>query len=148
MEDFEIIRKGEIRVAGGGTFRVHRLVAGAFKTKPHPDADIIDHINGTRALNHAENLQCVTQRQNVVFGSGCPAVAINNDTGEAEVFDCIEDLVEMFNQMYPSLKSIMKTETHWDAGNHYFRSRDDAIKKKWNFFYVDNAQGNKMDLAI
>lgn len=112
MEDLEINRNSEvrskhslrrrstiikndgyeyIRVTGGRAFRVHRLVAEVFKTKPHPDADIIDHINGTRVLNHVENLQFITQRQNVVFGSGCPAVAINNVTGEVVIFDYIQE---------------------------------------------------------
>lgn len=100
------------------------------KPSRQPDSEIVDHINRTtRALNQAENLQFVTQRQNVVFGSGCPAVAISNETREVEIFNCIEDLVEMFNQMYPNLKSIMKTETEWDGGNHNFY-RDDSIKPK------------------
>ena len=44
------------------TFRVHRLVAAAFI--PNPDnKPCIDHIDGDRANNHADNLRCMKTRQ-------------------------------------------------------------------------------------
>lgn len=45
------------------TFRVHRLVAAAFI--PNPDnKPCIDHIDGDRANNHADNLRWVTYLEN------------------------------------------------------------------------------------
>ena len=45
------------------TFRVHRLVAAAFI--PNPDnKPCIDHIDGDRANNHADNLRWVTYMEN------------------------------------------------------------------------------------
>ena len=45
------------------TFRLHRLVAAAFI--PNPDnKPCIDHIDGDRANNHADNLRWVTYLEN------------------------------------------------------------------------------------
>lgn len=45
------------------TFRLHRLVAAAFI--PNPDnLPEIDHIDGDRANNHADNLRWSTRKQN------------------------------------------------------------------------------------
>lgn len=45
------------------TFRIHRLVAAAFI--PNPDnKPCIDHIDGDRANNHADNLRWVTYLEN------------------------------------------------------------------------------------
>lgn len=45
------------------TFRLHRLVAAAFI--PNPDnKPCIDHIDGDRANNHADNLRWSTRKQN------------------------------------------------------------------------------------
>ena len=47
----------------GKMFRVHRLVAAAFI--PNPDnKPCIDHIDGDRANNHADNLRWVTVKEN------------------------------------------------------------------------------------
>ena len=45
------------------TFRLHRLVAAAFI--PNPDnKPCVDHIDGDRANNHADNLRWVTAKEN------------------------------------------------------------------------------------
>ena len=47
----------------GKMFRVHRLVAAAFI--PNPDnKPCIDHIDGNRTNNHADNLRWVTAKEN------------------------------------------------------------------------------------
>ena len=45
------------------TFRVHRLVAAAFIPNPE-NKPCIDHIDGDRANNHADNLRWVTVKEN------------------------------------------------------------------------------------
>lgn len=45
------------------TFRLHRLVAAAFIPNPE-NKPCIDHIDGDRANNHADNLRWVTAKEN------------------------------------------------------------------------------------
>mgnify|MGYP002991328437 CR=1 FL=1 len=47
----------------GKMFRVHRLVAAAFIPNPE-NKPCIDHIDGDRANNHADNLRWSTRKQN------------------------------------------------------------------------------------
>ena len=47
----------------GKMFRVHRLVAAAFIPNPE-NKPCIDHIDGDRANNHADNLRWVTYLEN------------------------------------------------------------------------------------
>ena len=47
----------------GKMFRVHRLVAAAFIPNPE-NKPCIDHIDGNRANNHADNLRWVTAKEN------------------------------------------------------------------------------------
>lgn len=47
----------------GKMFRVHRLVAAAFIPNPE-NKPCVDHIDGDRANNHADNLRWVTVKEN------------------------------------------------------------------------------------
>jgi hypothetical protein len=47
----------------GKMFRIHRLVAAAFIPNPE-NKPCIDHIDGDRANNHADNLRWVTVKEN------------------------------------------------------------------------------------
>ena len=47
----------------GKMFRVHRLVAAAFIPNPE-NKPCVDHIDGDRANNHADNLRWVTAKEN------------------------------------------------------------------------------------
>jgi len=53
-----------VDLRGIGTRSVHRLVAGAFCTKLD-DLQVVNHINGTKTDNRAENLEWVSKRQNM-----------------------------------------------------------------------------------
>lgn len=51
--------------SGQKTFTVHRLVADAFVINDEPDKKVeVDHVNGNRMDNRAENLNWVTRSEN------------------------------------------------------------------------------------
>lgn len=51
------------------SLRVHRIVYQTF-VGPIPDGWVIDHINGDKSDNRLENLQCITQQDNVNKSKG------------------------------------------------------------------------------
>jgi hypothetical protein len=57
----------KLRVPGtkhGVIKTIHILVASAFLPPPQPDQRVIDHINGVKTDNRADNLEWVTQQEN------------------------------------------------------------------------------------
>lgn len=48
------------------TFKVHRLVCGAFYVKPH-DKNYVDHRDGNKTNNNASNLRWCTFKENIRF---------------------------------------------------------------------------------
>ena len=61
------------------TFAVHRLVADAFLTKPEKATEV-NHIDGNKLNNKIENLEWVTQRENMIHSID---VLGNNPFGKA-----------------------------------------------------------------
>lgn len=156
LEKFEINKKGEIRQRGSRSLRnlvinskgyedfrgdtksykFHRLMTGTFLTQPNDEAVHVDHINGTRDLNHICNLRLVTPRENQVFAHGCPTVVIDTETGDTETFDCIIDCAQVYNELYPGLKDILYRNTEWNGGKHSFY-RDEFQECNMQHFYLD-----------
>ena len=55
-----------VKIMGGKTFMVHRLVAEHFCIKPNSDPKlVVNHLDGNRLNNHYSNLEWCTQKENV-----------------------------------------------------------------------------------
>lgn len=88
-------------VIAGKMHYVHRLVAAAF-VQGYQDGLIVNHKDGDRKHNHAENLEWVTHRENNIHARdvlriqytprpAVPVVATNLATGEETTFDRMEN---------------------------------------------------------
>ena len=81
------------RIVDGKTisFRIHRLVALAFLEKPlFKEQNIVDHIDGNKLNNAAENLRWCTYEENARNASeknSRKVIAVNVNTGETRVYN-------------------------------------------------------------
>lgn len=58
------LRRGSV-AAGGKHVLLHRLVARVFIGEPYEPGLVVDHIDGNKYNNAAENLRWITQSKNV-----------------------------------------------------------------------------------
>jgi hypothetical protein len=67
------LRHGYLSVKiGGRCFQVHQLVAIAFLNHiPCKLKRVVDHVDGVKSNNHLDNLQIVTQRDNLAKSNRC-----------------------------------------------------------------------------
>lgn len=88
-------------------FRVHTLVALAFLEKPvFPDMSVIDHIDGNKLNNAAENLRWCTYEENAKNAKekNCTRVVIVSVlSGESHVFCGLADAAEFLHSSYTTI---------------------------------------------
>lgn len=85
----------QIHLAKDGVYKaflVHRLVAFAFLEKPL-EKNVVDHINGVRSDNRAENLRWCTTKENMNYDDVRRNISICQKTNE----NCIAHQKEMQN---------------------------------------------------
>jgi len=100
-------------------FRSHRFIYECFHGVI-TDKRVVDHINNTKTDNRLDNLQLITQRENITKdnagGKSLPPIkirAINTETGESFDYESIKkaakDLIINSGLIYHLLKGLQKT---------------------------------------
>lgn len=119
------------------TFKVHREVAKAFLANPH-NLPQVNHIDGNKQNNSAENLEWVTNIENAhhaiaaglwenVFktskkvndGRKTPVIAVCEDTGERRYFASVSDAERFFDTRH--ISDVLNGKRRSAAGNRFYR---------------------------
>ena len=85
-------------------FTVHKLVALAFIGKPPTNAHVVNHIDGNKQNNNIENLEYITQRENVIhafrLGLATPPIPVTKKVlciDEGIVFETVTEAANWSN---------------------------------------------------
>ena len=90
-------------------YRVHRLVAEAYL--PNPDnLPQVDHIDGNKTHNYVNNLQWITNRDNVRKGRNKPILQYDLDGNFIREWECTADVgIEVHSHICQCLKGRSKS---------------------------------------
>ena len=114
-------------------YRKHRFIFECFHGKINDVKLVVDHINNIKTDNRLENLQLLTQSQNLKKehrkGEKLPSIrvrAININTSESfdyhSIYECCKKLDINHSSIYRVLKGLNKTATSkHDKNKYYFK---------------------------
>ena len=111
-------------------YQKHRFIFECFHGKINDAKLVVDHINNIKTDNRLENLQSITQSQNVKKdhgkGKNLPAIkvrAINMNTGESSDYDSLYQCSKGLDIVHASIRKVLsgiyKTATSKLDGNKY-----------------------------
>lgn len=117
------LREGNKRT----TKRIHKIIAELFVNNPNPDYyNIVNHINGIRNDNRAENLEWTDIRTNVKeqdrsLSTLAKSIEYTDKEDNKKTFESITEAAEYFNISRTTLRYRLKNST-------IFRDRVDWLK--------------------
>lgn len=144
---------------------VHRLVCEAFHPNPE-EKPCVNHINGIKTCNDADNLEWVTHYENTHSGGTLEKIKKNKGqailaieiqtTGRRQeplCFDCVQDITDIFGICYESLvraldnnaKTIKPVKTFKDITNPRFvpdMLLKDMTGRMWLFNRIERKWDN------
>lgn len=101
-------------------FKVHRFVAEVWCEKPPNQLDlVVDHIDGNRINNKAENLRWVSKKQNSIFATGKKIKSINIKNDNIMYFNSLSEATENLDALQPNISKVLKGERK-SAGGYRF----------------------------
>lgn len=122
--DIQSDAEGYLRCSFGGTVgrdRIHRLVAKMFVKNDDPEnKKFVDHIDGNKQNNRADNLRWVTSKQNTQYAAdmgkfsnpqkNIPVSAINTKTGKVVISNSQMSLCKKENLDDGSVNKVLKNK--------------------------------------
>lgn len=124
QHDFKGYRRVEFRIKGERVkFRVHRLVAQAFIPNPE-NKPFVNHIDEDKSNNHVNNLEWVTEKENVNHGTALkrrsekrkkPIIGIDKG-GVEHSFSSAREAAKITGASYKNISAVLHNKRNRAGG--------------------------------